>query len=261
MPPLPTPLEELGSRPFSFYPAIVNIPHNQWLFRRATWSEVLVLNQKTGQEIWVPRRFIGEVSRIDEPVVIVGLVKELEYKAGSLWPYERRIIEMPRAVNEGPRPAPPGEQPAPKPEPASVIGIRLDDGTESRIGRMLLAVIALGIAACVLVVTLFRWGPASQVTYSTVLQTELPFTAHDDFYSVTEKLGPPAEDQWKSELGELQYRKLTYPDRKLTIILMGADRKNAHYIGALDENWRVVHSVEMPGGTNSAGMLRSLKRF
>src|SRR5438132_7972800 len=115
VPPMPPPLEQMGQRPFSFYPPISNIVHNEWLYRRATWSEVLVHNTKTNEEIWVPRRFIGAVSRVDEPVMIVGLAKELEYKAGTLWPVERRVIEMPQAVNEGPRPhsSDPAGRPAP----------------------------------------------------------------------------------------------------------------------------------------------------
>ena len=60
VPPAPPPLEQLGPRPFSFYPAIGNIDHNEWLYERATWSEVQVRNTKSGQEIWVPRRLLGE---------------------------------------------------------------------------------------------------------------------------------------------------------------------------------------------------------
>lgn len=77
---MPPPLDQIGQRPFSFYPAILGIEHNEWLLRRATWSELLVYNTKTEQELWVPRRFLGEISSIDEPVMIVGLLKELEYK-------------------------------------------------------------------------------------------------------------------------------------------------------------------------------------
>src|SRR3712207_1775501 len=101
---LPAPFDQLGQRPVSFYPAMVNIDHNEWCLRKVTWSEILVANTKTGDEIWMPRRFLGELSRSDEPVVIVGLTKELEYKAGQVVPHVRRVIEMPRAVNEGPRP-------------------------------------------------------------------------------------------------------------------------------------------------------------
>ena len=104
VPPMPPGFEQIGSRPFSFYPPVVNVEHNEWHYRKATWSEVLVVNAKTGLEVWIPRLYIGEFSRIDEPVVIVGLTKELEYKGGQVWPYVRRVIEMPRAVNEGYRP-------------------------------------------------------------------------------------------------------------------------------------------------------------
>src|SRR6516162_8562938 len=83
LPPIPPQLEHLGTRPFSFYPAILHIDHNEWLFRKATWSEVLVVNCKSGEEIWIPRRFLGEVSRVEDPVLIVGLNRELEYKGGS----------------------------------------------------------------------------------------------------------------------------------------------------------------------------------
>jgi len=123
VPPVPPPLAQLGARRFSFYPAILNIQHNEWLYRQATWSEVLVQNGKTSEEVWVPRRYLGEISRVDEPVMIVGLLKELEYREGAIRPVERRVIEMPRAVNESPRVR------LGKAEPtlAPVVGIRLED--------------------------------------------------------------------------------------------------------------------------------------
>ena len=31
---------------------------------------------------------------MNDPVVIVGLNRELEYKAGTVWPYQRRVIEI-----------------------------------------------------------------------------------------------------------------------------------------------------------------------
>jgi hypothetical protein len=104
VPPIPTPLDDLGRRPFSFYPPIVGIEHNEWLYQRATWSEVQVINTKSNSELWVPRRFLGAVSSIEEPVMIVGLAKELEYKAGSLIPHERRVIR--NAARHKPGPAP-----------------------------------------------------------------------------------------------------------------------------------------------------------
>src|SRR5260370_69358 len=83
VPPVPPPIAQLGARPFSFYPAILNIQHNEWIYQGATWSEVLVRNTRTEDEISVPRRYLGEISLVDEPVMIVGLIKELEYKAGD----------------------------------------------------------------------------------------------------------------------------------------------------------------------------------
>src|SRR5438874_11849299 len=123
-PPIPPPLQHLATRPFSFYPPIINIEHNEWLFRKATWSEILVVNCKTSNEIWIPRRFLGEVSRIEDPVLIVGLNRELEYKAGAVWPYQRRIIEMPVAVGGS---APPSSAASPeRTGPAPAVGIRLE---------------------------------------------------------------------------------------------------------------------------------------
>src|SRR5215831_16060804 len=152
IPPIPPPLESLGSRPFSFYPAILNIEHNEWIYSKATWSEILVINAKTGQQLWIPRRFLGELSRIDDPVVIVGLLKELEYRGGAVWPYQRRVLQMPLAVNDAPR-----STPAPKAEPAPVIGIRVES-TESRLGRLIAIALACGTVACILVVMLSREG-------------------------------------------------------------------------------------------------------
>jgi hypothetical protein len=259
IPPIPPPLEQFGSRPFSFYPPILNVDHNEWRFVKATWSEILVANTATHAELWVPRRFLGEVSRIDEPVMIVGLTKELEYKSGAVWPAERRVIEMPKAVNDVPRP-PATDVPRQSSEP--VVGIRLDGGAESRIGKLILGVLAIGIVACVVVVAMFRGGPSGKrVTYAPVLQSELGLTAHDDYFAIKRKLGEPASDHWKADEGELQYRVLEYPDKGLSVILMGTERERVTYIGAMDKNWKVVHSVRLPSGTDSRSMLMQVPRF
>ena len=89
-------LEGLSGRAFSFFPPILNVEHNEWKLLEATWSEILVHNTKDGQEIWVPRRFMGAVSRVEEPVMIVGLERELEFTAGILRTHERRVISMPK---------------------------------------------------------------------------------------------------------------------------------------------------------------------
>ncbi len=259
VPPAPPPLEQLGQRPFSFYPAILNVVHNEWLYRKANWSEVLVQNTRSHEEVWVPRRYLGAVSRVDEPVMIVGLAKELEYKGGAVWPAERRVIEMPRAVNEGPRP---GVAEASTPRPAPVVGIKLENGAESRIGRMVLGGIALGIVGCVLAVSLYRGGIlGNKIVYAPVLQSDLGLSAADDYFAVVRILGHPADDRWRSDRGEMQYRLLDFPQLGCYVILMGRDRREVRYIGALDRKWLPVHTVPMPGHADSASLLRSLKRF
>ena len=256
VPPPPPHIESLGNRPFSFYPPILNIENNEWLYRKATWSEVLVVNRKSGMEIWIPRRFVGEISRIDEPVVIVGLAKELEYKGGAVWPYQRRVIEMPLAVNAPPPAAGPREEPAP------VVGIRLETGTDTRMLRLVLGALVAVAVACVAIVGVFRTGPLRpKITYTIKDQSYLELNSHDDFYDVVRKLGQPARDRWQSESGEIQYRALSYPERGYTVILMGTDRKSAVYIGTVDKNWNPLNSVAFARGGNTFSMLRNLRPF
>lgn len=259
VPPLPPQLESLGNRSFSFYPPVMNIEHNEWKFQKATWSEILVLNTKTNLEIWVPRRFLGEVSRIDEPVMIVGLKKEFEYKAGSLWPHERRVIEMPKAVNDFARP---GVEEAPAPV-STRTGMRLNDGgAESFIGKMIGVALVVALLVTFGLVSYFRAKTdPTNVTYVPILQQSINLTAQDDVYSVIRRLGEPQEDRWKSEAGEMQYRVLHYSSKGLYVVLMGIDRDKARYIGSMDESWKPVHSVELPNKISSRAMLSSLPRF
>ena len=152
---LPTPLDHIR-HPFSFFPPIRNIEHNEWVFRSATCDEIRVLNSKTQTDLWVPRRFIGEVSLIGEPVMIVGLVKELEYREGAVFPHVRRVLEMPRAVNDSPRSAVSfGVAPGPR-RPADIVGIRVESPRTSRAGRILFAAIAAILLACLALAILFR---------------------------------------------------------------------------------------------------------
>lgn len=256
VPPMPTGFEQIGNRPFSFYPAVVNIEHNEWHYRKATWSEVLIFNAKSGLEVWIPRLYIGEFSRIDEPVVIVGLSKELEYKGGQVWPYVRRVIEMPRAVNDGYR----ATVEEPQPRTAPVVGIRTESGAESRVWRLLVGALAAGIVGCLVIISVLRSGrDGSRIVYTPVVQSELGLTSLDDYHAIVRKLGPPAADNWRAEEGELQYRVLRYPDRGLSVILMGAERAKALYIGAVDRNGSPVHAASLPGGKDTYSILRSLR--
>ena len=257
VPPAPPPIEQLGQRPFSFYPAILNIEHNEWLYRTATWPEILVQNTKTNQQVWVPRRYWGAISRVEAPVMIVGLTKELEYKAGAVWPATRRVIEMPRVVNDSPRAAQMHLT-----ERAPVVGIQLENQAESRVGRLLLAGVAASLAACVLVVSLYRGGVVgNRIIYAPMLQTELTLTAADDYPAVIRSLGTPEADRWRSAGADLQYRLLAYPRQALNVILVGRSRDEMRYAGALDQAWNPVHTVDLPGHVNSASLLRALPRF
>ncbi len=246
-------LDEYAGRPFSFYPPILNIEHNEWVFERGTWSEVLVRNTVTGQQVWIPRRFIGEISKIDEPVMIVGLTQELEYKAGAVWPHTRRVIPLPVVTRPAtPRPV------APAPPPI----VRFDSATESKVSRLIVAALAAAVVVTALVVALFREHRSGErIAFKPVLQMNLDLTAQDDYHSIVRKLGPPARDRWRSEEGERQFRALDYPNLGVTLILMGTDRQQAFYIGAKDRDWRTVHSVTLPGGVSSDAILRQLQRF
>jgi hypothetical protein len=141
VPSIPGPFDQIGRRKFSFYPAIIGIEHNEWILRRVTWTEIEVMNTKTSQELLIPRQFVGEISAIEEPFLIAGLIKELEYKGGLVLPHRRRVIEMPRAVN-GPAVF------VSRTEPAMVVGIRLDEPKRNRTRRMLRWIVA-GILTCV----------------------------------------------------------------------------------------------------------------
>jgi hypothetical protein len=155
------PFEQIGRRAFSFFPAIVGVEHNQWVLRRVTWTDVEVMNKKTNLEISIPRRWVGEVSATGEPFLIVGLVKELEYREGAVWPHQRRVIEMPKAVNgpAGGAPARPLPSAKGRFNPANlapVIGIRLEPASPTRAWRRIAACVALalmlilaGVFACV----------------------------------------------------------------------------------------------------------------
>lgn len=260
IPPIPPTLESMGDRSFSFFPPVLNVEHNEWKFSKATWSEILVVNTKTNMEIWVPRRLLGEVSRVDEPVMIVGLKRELEYRAGALVPHERRVIEMPKAVNDSMRPL--ESEPAP-PGPVFVSGMRtMNEGAESRIGKMILFALGGSLLITFLIVGYFRSkNDVKNVAFVGIEQQALNLTAQDDYHTVVRRLGQPREDRWRSEQGEIQYRVLHYPDRGLNIILMGHDRDLARYIGSFDESWKPVHFVELPNKQNTRAMLTRLERF
>ncbi|HJY08142.1 MAG TPA: hypothetical protein VJ323_17620 [Bryobacteraceae bacterium] len=259
-PPLPPPFDEIGQRCFSFYPSIVNAEPNEWRLRSATWSDVQVINARTHVDVWIPRQYIGLVSETDDPVLILGLTKELEYKDGAVWPRIRRVIEIPRAVNAGPHRL--NRRFKDSRTPAPVVGIRLDTRENSRASRLL--VIYAGVAAVLvslLVLVVFRdWIFSARIANDPLQNRDLGLTAADDFDSVVQRLGPPSKDQWRSTADGTEFRALGYPENQLTVILMGRDRGELHYIGAMGPQWRVMDSVPLNRG-DSWAILSTLPKF
>jgi hypothetical protein len=250
----PPDLEPLRDRTFAFYPPILNVEHNEWRFQKATWSELLVVNAKSEIEVWIPRRLLCGISKVDEPVMIVGLAKELEYKAGNVWPCERRLLAMPRTVGAT-------AASAPAPRTASALSRNRAATTESRIGRLIAMVLGAVLLVCLVVLGIFRLGAMRPVKFTAADQDFLSLSRSDDYFSVVRKLGPPAADRWRPRSGVLQYRVLSYPQRGYSVVLLGTDKNDARYIGALDRNWQVVHFVDLAGGADTSSMLRGLPKF
>jgi hypothetical protein len=155
-PPIVPSLLHLAARPFSFYPAIAGVTHNEWRLHKATWQDWLVVNSRTNEEISVPRRFLGEVSSTDHPVLIVGLLRELQCTNGVALPFERRVIEMPVAAGgeNDPRPLPRSGGPAP------VIGIRLEPRRRNRAFQLVGGALAIAIFLYVATANLIRTAVA-----------------------------------------------------------------------------------------------------
>ncbi|HEY1204394.1 MAG: hypothetical protein ABSH46_18275 [Bryobacteraceae bacterium] len=223
---MPLQFGALKRRPFALYPPILNIEHNEWRVRQTTGPEILVTNLKSDVEVWIPKRLIGDISGADEPLLAVSLLRELEYKAGSLRPYERRVIEMP---------APPGSGFA---EPPGWTPPKLR-------GRRLAAALVCALLAALLLVVLAPFAPPRGA------EPALGLTASDDYASVVRRLGPAAEVHERPP-----YRALWYPKRSRYVVL-----SDGRYIGALDSSWHVIDHVERPGHGDTALVLRSLPRF
>jgi len=250
----------LAAREFSFHPSIGNLETNLWRMLDANWSEFLVENQGDQTQVWVPRRYLGEVSASDRPVMIVGLNRALDFKAGQVWPVQKRVIEMPR-VPAGASPAAAAVEGAIPEAPIRNPGVRLDE-SEKKLGRLILIALGGAVLLVALVIAYFRGIESGEiVSYKPIVQESLGLGPDDDYFAVVRKLGDPNGDRWKAEGESVQYRVLEYPQRNLKVILAGRERKQALYVGALDSNWKVVDSVNQRGGSNTYGVLSRLPRF
>jgi hypothetical protein len=249
--PLPAPLQQLGGRRFSFDPPIRNVDHNEWIYRRASWTEVVVVNTRNGVECVIPRAFIGEVSFVDDPVVIVGLRRELEWREEAVRTYHRPVIELPRAVNQSAPVIPHPDFRAP------VISIRLEPGTESRASLKLGVGLVLGAVGCLLTANIGRsylqkFPPTER----------FPQTAGaDDYSAIVRRNGAPASEHSVRTADGRHYRMLRYPNRNSVVVLAVGPASDSHYIGALGPDGRVLNAVTLPDGSNAAPLLRSLPSF
>lgn len=252
-------LTELAGREFSFYPSIEGVETNLWELRDSNWSEFLVRNTGDGKEVWIPRRYLGEISSTDRPVTIVGLNRSLQMRAGQVWPVQKQVVAMPRV--------PAGEKDTVTASAAEIdakqaaMTFRLDAG-EKKIGRLIGVALAVAILLVAGVVFFSREKESGgTVAFEAVVQQSLGLEAGDDYFAVVRRLGEPEADRWKGDGESMQYRVLVYPKQNLNVILAGRERKEARYIGALDGQWRPVDSVAQKGGSNTYSVLKRLPRF
>jgi len=145
----PVPLPELAYSRFRFVPAIAGAGHNEWTLGRATWTEMVVVNARTGQELTIPRRYLGRIFETGESVRDLRLVEDLECAGNRVRPVRRGVIEM-RPRQEGDRPAWQLRQ-APE-DGAKIFAIRVESLAASRIHRALRRSVALGLVAFLVVV-------------------------------------------------------------------------------------------------------------
>lgn len=249
--PLPTPLQHLGGRRFSFYPAIRNLEPNEWLYRRTTWSECVVVNSRSGEEVWIPRVFVGDVSRIDEPVMIVRLNRELEWRGGAIIPRQRGVVELPVAVNDGRAGASRTGHLAP------VINIRLEPKQEIRAWKWAGVAVVLGAVAFTIVADITRQAESHQRddlfrNYRSWLQ----LNPDDDYGSTIRKIGIPTRS-FSQSAGDRYFRQLVYTPRHYAVILMGSGAEVPRYVGTLGTQGRVLDAVRFPDGSTAEALLKS----
>lgn len=253
--PLEQPFDHMAARSFSFFPPIVGIEHNEWLLRQVNWSEVLVANQGTEQELWIPRRYFGAASMIEDPVLIVGLTRELEYQGGMLRPFKQRMLKMPAGQPRAE--AKPGEN---KATASAMMHVR-SESSDTRAIKLIGLVIGCALLIWVVGAAALRVGFISQrIVITTKDQTFQTLTSRDDRFAIVTKIGKPGFDRFK-EVGTIQFEALSYPDRKYTVILAGRDTRTLAYIGTVDDNWKPVHFVNFKTGGSTESLLDTIQRF
>ncbi len=256
-------LEQYAGRPLAFRPAIGNTEPNEWLYQKRTWSEILVRNTGSGKEIWVPRSYLGDLTGVEDAVMALELNRELDYRGGTVVP---RTPGVPRTSSAS-RAATARES-----EAVSTAGSETADravgkasgetATERKIQKLvLLSLAGFIVLSAVLIFVTRSHETGGTITFQPVLQRDIRLTARDGYDDVIREFGEPAEIRWRSNTGERQFQALEYPNRGLTLILMGTDRQDQRYIGAKDEEWRTVHYVTLTDGSTTDAILRTLNPF
>lgn len=219
------------------------------------------MNANSGQEVWIPRMFLGEVSGVDEPVMIVGLNRELEWRSGAIIPHERRVIEMPVAVNDGRPASSVASAPAGSARLAPVINIRLEPKAETRTWKWIGVAVVLGaVASAIFANIVWQSQPHPRADIFRSYRPWLQLTADDGYASTIRKMGAPATVRSR-EAGDRVFQSLVYPSRRYSVILMGPTLEQASYIGTLDMHGRVLDAVRLRDGSNSESLLHSLPAF
>lgn len=251
---LPGLLGLTAGRSFSLYPPILGIPHNEWRFRRATWSEFVVVNTHSGEEACIPRSFIGDVSA-NSPTIIVGLKREMEWRDGAAVPYRRPVVELPIAVNDF--------VPASRPSrPAPVVNIRLESRLPVKTGRKAVVVVMLGVVASAIVADIVRPAFLSGAVRDGIDAMRISrawqqLKPGDDYGAVLRKLGHPTAQRTYVEAGGRVFRSLDYPRRHFTIILEGQTEAEAQYVASVDSRGRILGGAAV----SDASLLHSIPRF
>ena len=254
-------LDELAGRRFSLYPAIRGIEHNEWTLQRETWSEILIKNDTSGREIWIPRNHLGEISSSDSPVLILGLLRELEFKVGAVAPYRKVVLNMPETPAG--RQAPPDVQP---PEPPRNEFVK---GSDAKTFKLLGIALSIGLTVALIGFVAVVVGFQNPFEYffrpdtTTTDQRYLSLASTDGYHDIVIKMAAPEREQWITrEEDELQFQALWYGSRSYIVILMGGARTGMRYIGTIhDPSRRVLDSAALAGGGDTSSLMRNLPDF
>ena len=254
-------LAALEGRRFSFYPAIRGIKHNEWTVGEATWAEVQVCNCASDQELWIPKRHLGSVSSSDSPVLIQGLRRELEFKAGGVFPYHRVITEIPSTRAGRERRASASGAPPPRE--------KLFSRADARMLRLLAITVGSGLLLALVGLLGVVGGLHNPLEWllkpdtSTTDQRYLGLGANDSYFEVVGRLAAAESEQWLShEDNELQFQALHYPARGYIVIMMGGGRAEMRYLGTIHEpSRRVLDSARLARGGDTSSMMRNLPEF